>query len=151
MITISDDERRAIEQDCQKLALTSIHLNDIQQWDALSELFTEDASFARPTAPDNAIAGREAIRAGFKARPAGRITRHLITNLLVTAIDADHARCRMYATLFTGDAANPAANPAFGLLADHNKFIGIIEDEYVRTANGWRIAGRTGSITFLVE
>ena len=148
---ISDDERRAIEQDCQKLALTSIHLNDMQRWDALSDLFIENARFARPTAPADVIEGREAIRAGFKARPVGRITRHLITNLIVDVVDGDHARCRMYATLFTGDTANPAHNPAFGLLADHNKFIGIIEDDYVRTPAGWRIEERSGSITFLVE
>ena len=148
---VNDAERRAIEQDCASLALRSMLLNDEQAWDALCDLFTETASFARPTDPDNPLVGREAIRAAFKARPANRLTCHLCTSVLVEVIDADHARGRTTLTLFTGDADNGAANPVLGVMADHKKFIGFIEDDYLRTADGWRIDRRLGRITFTVE
>jgi len=149
--TVSDAERRAIEQDCEKLALKSMMLNDAHEWDALSNLFTENAGFARPTDPDNPLEGRDAIRAAFKARPANRLTCHLCTSVIVDVIDADHARGRTTLTLITGDTANAAANPAMGVVADHKKFIGFMEDDYVRTADGWRIEKRLGRITFSVE
>lgn len=150
-MSITDDERRAIEQDCAKLAMQSMQFNDDQNWDALSDLFTEDGSFARPTDPDNPLRGREAIRGAFKARPAHRLTCHLCTSVIVDAIDADHAKGRTTLTLFTGDASNKAENPVMGVVADHKKFIGFIEDEFVRTDAGWRIEKRLGRITFSVE
>jgi hypothetical protein len=148
---VNDAERRAIEQDCGTLALRSMLLNDAQEWDRLCALFTETASFARPTDPDNPLIGREAIRAAFKARPANRLTCHLCTSVVVDVIDADHATGRTTLTLFTGDANNPAPNPAMGIMADHKKFIGFIEDEYLRTVDGWRIDRRLGRITLTVE
>jgi hypothetical protein len=148
---VSDAERRAIEQDCGTLALRSMLLNDDQAWDRLCDLFTETASFARPTDPDNPLVGREAIRAAFKARPANRLTCHLCTSVVVDVIDADHATGRATLTLFTADAANTAANPVMGVMADHKKFIGFIEDDYLRTTDGWRIDRRQGRITLTVE
>ena len=52
---MTEDERRAIEADCERLIKHYVVLNDAQQWDALAALYTEDGRFARPTTPISAI------------------------------------------------------------------------------------------------
>lgn len=147
-MTVSPEERRNIEWDCHKLALRFTALTDAQEYDALAGIFTEDALFARPTDPDNPVRGRDNILAAFKERPTNKITRHLITNVAIDVHTADRAAGRMYATLYTGDTANEAEH---GIQAAPKQFVGEFFDEYVRTEDGWRIAKRTGGITFTVE
>jgi ketosteroid isomerase-like protein len=64
---MTDDERRAIEADCERLIKHYVNLNDAQDWPAVAALYTEDAVFRRPSGGE-AIAGREAILASFIAR-----------------------------------------------------------------------------------
>jgi ketosteroid isomerase-like protein len=144
---LADEDRRAIEADCAKLALTSFRLNDSQDYDALAALFTEDAVFIRPTDP-TPVTGRDAIASGFKTRPKTRVTRHVCTNLVIDAADADRAHGLLYATLYTADAANAAK---LGLKTDGKVLIGEFEDDYRRTAEGWRIARRLGRVILTVE
>lgn len=145
---MTPEERRAIEWDCQKLALRFTALNDAQDYDALASLFTENGEFARPTDPDNPVQGRDAILAAFKARPSDRITRHICTNIEVEAVSRDRANGRMYVFLITGDAGEAAAH---GINAAPRRLMGEFRDEYVRTPDGWRIARRTGTVTFTIE
>lgn len=139
------EERTAIEWQCQQLALRFIGHNDRQEWSSMCELLTADATFARPTDPDNPIRGREAIRSAFEARPADKITRHLCTNIVVTAASTTEASGRLYALLFTGDSADTAAH---GLCANARQLVGEFDDLYRRTEDGWRIARRAGRIVF---
>jgi hypothetical protein len=48
---MTDDERRAIEADCERLIKLYVNLNDAQDWPAVAALYTEDAVFRRPSAP----------------------------------------------------------------------------------------------------
>lgn len=145
---MSPEEKSAIEWQCAQLALRFIAHGDRQEWRAMCALLTEDASFARPTDPDSPINGRAAIRKAFESRPADRITRHLCTNQVVTALSPTKARGSLYALLFTGDEAKVAQ---FGVSADACRLVGEFEDEYVLTDDGWRIAKRTGRIVFTAE
>lgn len=111
----------------------------------MCELLTEDASFARPTDPDNPILGRDAIRQAFESRPADRITRHLCTNVVITVETPEEARGSLYALLYTGQAGQGAE---VGLAADPRQLVGEFEDRYRLTEDGWRIAARTGRIVF---
>ena len=67
---MTEAERRAIEQDCERLIKLYVNLNDARDWPAVAALYTEDARFARPSKPDEFIGGREAILASLLARPA---------------------------------------------------------------------------------
>ena len=66
---LSPDTIRAIEHDCAKLVARYANRNDAADWVAVAALYAPDGRMARPTAPDDWIAGREAILAAFKVRP----------------------------------------------------------------------------------
>ena len=99
---MTEDERRAIEPDCERLIKHYVNLNDAQDWPAVAALYTEDARFARPSQPGVFVEGREAILASFLARPA-RAQRHVIANMVVEVEDADHARAFSVIVLYMGD------------------------------------------------
>lgn len=145
---MTPEQKSSIEWQCQQLALKFIAHGDRQEWAEMCALLTEDAVFARPTDPDNPITGRGKIQAAFESRPRGKITRHLCTNIIVTAESPTEARGSLYALLFTGSAANQGD---LAVTSDPRQLVGGFEDRYVLTDAGWRIAERRGSLTFATE
>jgi len=141
---MTEEERRAIEADCERLIKHYINLNDAQDWDAVAALYTEDARFARPSQPDNFVVGREAILASFRARPA-RAQRHVMANIVVNVEDADHARAFSVIVLYMGDAADDGGLPS---ISANSPLIGTFTDKLVRTGQGWRFAERVGALDF---
>lgn len=141
---MTDDERRAIEADCERLIKRYVNLNDAQDWPAVAALYTEDARFARPSKPDEFIEGRAAILAGFLARPA-RAQRHVIANVVVDVEDADNARAFSVIVLYMGDQADDGGLPVQDA---KSPLIGTFTDRLVRTAEGWRFAERVGGLDF---
>lgn len=123
---------RAIEHDCARLIARYANRNDAADWEALAALYAADGRMARPTAPDDWIAGREAILAAFRARPA-RLTRHICSNVEITVVDADTALGESAMLLFTGEGPPR---------------VGSFLDRFVRTQDGWRFAERRGFLTF---
>ena len=140
---MTEDERRAIEADCERLIKRYVNLNDAQDWPAVAALYTEDAHFARPSKPGEFIEGREAILASFLARPA-RAQRHVIANTVVEAEDADHARAFSVIVLYQGDPL-PEGLPA---MSASSPLVGTFADQLVRTRDGWRFAERLGALDF---
>lgn len=140
---MTEAERRAAEADIEKLIRRYALLNDANEWDALAALYTEDGRFARPSAPDDWIAGREAILAGFTARPA-RKSRHVVSNVVVDLAGPEAARAFSVIVLFMGDSQE-AGLPK---MAANAPFVGYFEDRLVRTADGWRFAERRGGLDF---
>ena len=145
---MTDDERRAIEADCRTLAIQSFVLLDQREWEALADLYTEDAVFTRPTAPDQPIKGRPAILAQYEARPKAKITRHFVTNVLIDVLGGDKAKALLYVLLVTGTTETEA--PAFPIAADPVRLVGEFRDDYVLTKDGWRIAKRAGAMIFRI-
>ena len=129
---MTEEERRAIEADCERLIKRYVNLNDVQDWPAVAALYTEDARFARPSQPGVFVEGREAILASFLARPP-RAQRHVVANVVVDAEDADHARAFSVIVLYQGEAA---------------PLVGTYTDRLVRTPEGWRFAERVGGLDF---
>ena len=140
---MSDDERRAIEADCERLIKLYVNLNDAQDWPAVAALYTEDAVFRRPSGGDP-IHGREAILAGFLARPA-RAQRHVIANVVVDVEDADHANAFSVIVLYQGDPAPEGELPE---MSGNSPLVGFFADKLVRTSDGWRFAERVGGLDF---
>ena len=141
---MTDAERRAIEQDCERLIKQYVNLNDAQDWPAVAALYTEDARFARPSQPGVFVEGRSAILASFLARPA-RAQRHVIANVVVEVEDADHARAFSVIVLYQGGPALAGELPA---MDPKSPLVGTFTDRLVRTRDGWRFAERVGGLDF---
>lgn len=141
---MTEDERRAVELDCERLIKRYVNLNDAQDWAAVAALYTENARFARPSQPGVFVEGREAILASFLARPA-RAQRHVIANMVVDVEDAGHARAFSVIVLYMGDKADDGGLP---VQDPKSPLIGTFTDKLVRTADGWRFAERIGGLDF---
>ena len=132
---LTTGERRAIEWDCARLINLYAALNDEGRWPEVAALYAEDGSMTRPTAPDAPIVGRTAILAAFESRPRRR-TRHICSNIVVTALGRDDATATSAMLLFTAADAAP--------------LVGGFADRFRRIpGEGWRFAERRGSLTFV--
>jgi len=137
-------ERRAIEQDCERLIRHYVNLNDAQDWQAVAMLYTDDARFARPSSPGEFIRGRAAILESFLARPS-RAQRHVIANTVVDVESPQAARAFSVIVLYMGEAAAPGGLPA---MDSKSPLVGTFRDRIVLTPDGWRFAERVGGLDF---
>jgi len=135
-----------IERACEKVLMRSIRTFDERDWQGFADVFAADGVFFRANQPATPLTGRAAILAALQSRPADRLTRHVCTNVEIDVIDADHARGLCYLHLFSATASPP--EKAMGGPADQLQRIGEYSDEYVRTADGWKISKRVGIIVF---
>ncbi|MBI1199267.1 MAG: hypothetical protein GC203_15510 [Phenylobacterium sp.] len=131
-------ERMLIEHACQKLQMLYAVHADRSEVEAFTQLFAPDGSVEVPEAP--AFVGHEAIRASMQALADQGVTmRHVMTNPVVHAIDADRAAGSCYLTVYNSaaepDAAGvrPVAPPAT---------VGEYADTFRRTPDGWRFQSR---------
>lgn len=140
---MNEQNRRAIEADCERLIRQYVNLNDAQQWQAVADLYTQDARFARPSKPGVFVEGRAAILDSFTARPP-RAQRHIIANTVVDVVDDNTATAFSVIVLYMGDKQDD------GLPIQDAKspLIGTFTDRIVRTADGWRFAERVGGLDF---
>ena len=101
--------------------------------------------YSRPTAPDVFIRGRDKVLESYLARPP-RYTRHMITSVVITVQDADHATGHSYLALHTG---KPGEDGAVGQ-ADASYLIGDFKDTFVRDAETWKFMERRGTLAMKV-
>ena len=129
-------ERIEIEHTCAQLSIAYARHIDFREYDAFVELFAEDGHLDAGFPFD----GREAIRESFKKRPDKLRSRHILTNVHIEALDSDHARGISYLSLYRhiGDESLGEDPIAF----EGPAAVGHYEDEFVRTAEGWRFAKR---------
>ena len=139
---MTEEERRAIEADCERLIKLYVNLNDAQDWPAVAALYTDDAVFRRPSGGEP-ISGRAAILASFLARPP-RVQRHVIANVVVEVEDADRATSFCAILLYQGDPVSEGLPE----MSASSPLVGWFRDKLVRTAEGWRFAQRTGGLDF---
>ncbi len=135
-----------IELACTRLVNEFAVFNDSNRFQELADLFTEDARYARPIAPDAFIVGKADILASFEARPRDRVGRHLITNVIITVESETRASGFCYVTLYSGSTGHKAEK--FGLQAQASQFVGEYRDSFVLTPAGWKFAERKGCIIF---
>ena len=137
---MTEDERRAIEQDCLKLIATYAIAADHHDAEAFVGIFTEDGAWIRPKA---SLQGHAALRAFMAQRPRDVVSRHISTNALVEVTGPETARGVSYATVYRHDGAVSGEAPLTGADA-------IVEyhDDFVRTPAGWRIKARRSQSIF---
>ena len=137
---MDDIQRLVIEQACQRLVLEFAKYNDDLDHEGLASLFVEDCVFARPLDPQYPYYGRDAVHAIFRDR-AARLTRHVMTNILVTVDSADQAHGNSYVTMISSpnaDTSEPRAGEGI--------FFGSFDDVFVRTDAGWKFKERRGNV-----
>lgn len=131
---MTPEQQRAIEHDAAKPVLRFFHHLDAGEYDRLVALMAPDGVWHRQ---GKELRGRDAIMEAMRARPAGLLTQHNATNLVVDAVDADHATATVYLTVFAHTPAAGAKGPGPVELPN---LVGIYREKLVRTAEGWRIA-----------
>ncbi len=132
------------EHACEKLIKTYAALLDACQWDDVAQLYVVDGRMSRPTAPDDYVAGREAILASFTARPP-RISRHVCINIRVDVISAEAATAVSQILLFVAEPGEEGGLPAQSPLPP---MVGTYHDKLTLTPQGWRFVERRGSLDF---
>ena len=137
---MDDIQRLVIEQACHRLVLEFAKFNDDLDHERLAGLFVEDCLFARPLDPQYPYHGRDAVHAIFRDR-AARLTRHVMTNILITVESADRARGNSYVTMISSPNADPS-EPREG----EGIFFGSFDDVFVRTDAGWKFKERRGNV-----
>lgn len=132
----------AIEHACEKLVRQYALYVDAGDYDLLEALFAKDAAFARPTDPENPILGRDAIIAGFRKRPGGRVTRHIVSNCVIEANDATSAHGQSYMVLYQG----PLGVEGEASVMDKPALVGGFDDRFIFEDGAWRFLMRGGSL-----
>lgn len=141
--SLTEEGRRAIEADCIRLINHYANCNDAADWHAVAALYTEDATMRRPSGGEPVI-GREAILAGFLARPP-RAQRHVVANTVVEVQRPDAATAFSAIILYQGDVAPEGELP---VMSANSPLVGWYRDRIVRTPEGWRFAERVGGLDF---
>jgi hypothetical protein len=136
------DEERAIEWECQRILTRFCLFNDCKQSDELAKLFTTDGVWFRL---GEALVGREDIRKAIESRPVEALHRHVLSNMFVTVIDADHAEVSSYKSIYYHDAGETLNKP---VPLNGPKWISAYIDSFVRTEDGWRIGRMEGATLF---
>ncbi len=132
-------------QACYNLVVDCAQIIDEGRYDDLALVFSEDGIFARPTVPDEPIVTRAAIVASFKKRPPNLIGQHLVLNIRVRLTGADSAEGTSSIMLYLTESEVPYETGK-GRKA-RGPLLGVYKDQYVRTAEGWRIKDRRGRVT----
>ena len=84
-------------------------------------------------------------RTAMEARPVEALSRHVVTNVLVTVIDADHADVISYKSIYRHEEGEMLDKP---VPLNGPKWVSVYADEMVRTDDGWRIKRKEGTTLF---
>lgn len=133
-------DRLLAERACERLIIDFVRRLDLGEPGSVGELFTPDGVWEWP-AGDRRVTGREALRRYFGSRPADRLSRRLMTNILVTVTAPDTASATSYLTTFRVDGyAGTMVPPGPPVNVGH------YEDTFRKAGNDWLLARR---VTFL--
>lgn len=141
-MSMHTNDQAAIERACARLISEYAYLNDQRRYEELAALFTPDAQLFRPSAPDQAIVGIDAILAAFRKRPADVMTFHVCTDIIVTVDDASSAHGQSRILLLS--AKRPGQEGLKPAAAD-TPVPGVFHDKFRLTESGWKFAERRGS------
>ena len=131
------DQVHAIERECAKVLMQSRPHGDMQEFEKYVALFTPDVVFKN--GDKEPVVGSEANVADMKANIGDLFMRCVITNILVTVIDADNAAATSYWMMYRHKKADVDDGKVTSV--EPSRFCES-EDTFVRTEEGWRIAKR---------
>jgi hypothetical protein len=133
-------DRLLAERECERLILEFVRRLDLEKPSSVAELFTPDGVWEWPGG-ERRIEGREAMRDYFGSRPSDRLSRRMMTNILVTVTSATTASATSYLTTYRVDGYSG------GMLPPRLPVnIGHYEDTFRNIGGTWLLARR---LTFL--
>lgn len=132
-----------IIRSCEQLIYRYAYLNDERDFEALMQLFTEDALLYRPSAPDTPLQGHAAILASFRSRSPDLRTFHTCSDIEVSVEHAQLAHARSRILLLS--ASRSAQSATAIMLPDKPPMPGTFRDQFQLTADGWKFSQRRGS------
>jgi SnoaL-like protein len=135
-------DRLLAERACERIVLEFVHRLDLGEPPSVAELFTEDGSWRWP-AGERLVRGRAALRAYFASRPADRLSRRMMSNVLVTVALAEEATAVSYFTTYRIDGHIGGMVPAGPPVQ-----VGHYEDTFRKTDGAWLLASRTLHLPF---
>ncbi|MGW3357326.1 nuclear transport factor 2 family protein [Streptomyces bungoensis] len=137
-------QRLIAERACERVILEFVHRLDLGEPASVAELFTEDGSWRWPPPGDGRRAeGRPALRAYFGARPDDRLSRRIMSNVLVTPASPDTATATSYFTTHRVDGWSGGLVPPGPPVQ-----VGTYTDAFRRVDGAWLIASRTLHLAF---
>jgi ketosteroid isomerase-like protein len=135
------NQQAAIERACTRLISQYAYLNDQRSFEALADLFTQDAVLLRPSAPAQAIVGRDAILEAFRKRRPEVMTFHVCSDVIIDVDDA--ARAHGQSRILLLSATRPAQDGVVAKVAEP-PVPGVFRDKFTLTEDGWKFAERRG-------
>ncbi|MFJ9378790.1 nuclear transport factor 2 family protein [Streptomyces sp. NPDC101455] len=135
-------QRLLAERACERVILDFVRRLDLGEPSSVAELFTEDGTWEWPDGK-RLVAGREALRKYFGSRPAGRLSRRLMSNVLVTLTSPGTAISTAYFTTYRVDGHHDGMVPAGPPVQ-----VGHYEDNFRKVEGSWLIATRTLFLPF---
>ncbi|WAZ21392.1 nuclear transport factor 2 family protein [Streptomyces cinnabarinus] len=139
----SHTESLYAERACERLVIDFVHRLDLGEPASVAALFTEDGTWAWP-AGDRLVKGRAALREYFGGRPADRLSRRLMSNILVTVTSPDTATAISYFTTYRVDGFEGGLVPPGAPVQ-----VGHYEDEFRRRPDGtWLLSARVLHLAF---
>jgi len=133
---------RDIRDECEALSIAYARAVDFRDYDAFVELFAEDGVLD-VGAP---LEGRKAIREAIMRRPDELKSRHVLTNVFIDVQDENTARGISYLTLYRHQGPESLAPGPIEF--DGPAAVGHYEDQFVRTAEGFRFRRRRLHLAF---
>lgn len=138
MITHDHADRLDIERLIYRFFLNL----DERRYADLADLMAPDGVWHRQ---GKALKGPDQVLEALKLRPAGAVTRHLITNVVVDLVDDARGHATHYLAVFFHGAEKPPTLPVPLELPRH---ISIFRETFVKRTNGWRVAEMSEIPTF---
>ncbi len=138
-----DDDLQAMldQRACEQLITRYTHLVDFGPGAEVADLFTDDGVW---TSGDETYEGRDAIVEFFGRDRGHAKSRHVSSNTSVSA-SGDSAEGLSYFTLYRYTKEKPRVPD----LDDQPVILGQYRDQFVRTAEGWRIKHRQAEVGFV--
>jgi len=136
-------DRLQAESACRHIVLAAARAVDDQDYPALAALFAPEGELVRPGGQP--LVGPAAILASYAAKDPERLTQHIVCNHVVTADSDTAARSRCTVILWSSRRSEELTPK--GRKADPLQQVGEIEDEFVKTAEGWKIRRRRAWFT----
>ena len=140
---MDDIMRRAIAHDCQQLSIAYARTVDFGDYAGFANLFADDAILETSLVQ---VRGKAEIEAQMRKRPAELRSRHVLTNIFIDVIDADHARGISYLSLYRH--VGPESLQSEPIELSGPAIIGHYEDWFVRIPVGWRFERRKLHVAF---
>ncbi|MES5821466.1 nuclear transport factor 2 family protein [Streptomyces sp. RG80] len=138
-------ERLLAERACERLIVDFVRRLDLGEPGSVAELFTADGSWEWPV-DGRRFAGRAALREYFGSRPEDRLSRRVMTNILVTVATSDTATATSYFTTYRVDGHDGGPTP---IPSGPPVQVGHYEDAFRRSADGtWLLASRVLHLPF---